>query len=247
MGCHCANNTTQDHKEITQPVDKLNTKKNGNDALISVDRLEPEVPFSHDFSKMNQSVNSKSIFTSNFQQGYNERALEIINKIRGDPVSYADVIENEMKYIIVEEDKKQEFNGEERKKIIFKKKVKVALTRGEPAFIEAAQILRTMHPMEPLEVKEELKIPLPETEGEIKDSSFLRERVREMQPRNKINLFYKDLIKDPDVGILLMIVDDSLKNDGKKRRAVLNPNYKFIGINSRFVKKTFVAYFAFSD
>ena len=39
------------------------------------------------------------------------------------------------------------------------------------------------------------------------------------------------------------IVDDSTKSPGKKRQAVLNPNYKYIGISSKFIGKTFVAYF----
>ena len=43
-----------------------------------------------------------------------------------------------------------------------------------------------------------------------------------------------------------MIVDDSEKNPGKKRQAVLNPEFKYIGISSKFIGKTFIAYFAFS-
>ena len=43
-----------------------------------------------------------------------------------------------------------------------------------------------------------------------------------------------------------MIVDDSTKSPGKKRQAVLNKNYKYIGISSKFIGKTFVAYFTFS-
>ena len=43
-----------------------------------------------------------------------------------------------------------------------------------------------------------------------------------------------------------MIVDDSAKNPGKKRQAVLDENFKYIGVSSGFVGKTFIAYFSFS-
>ena len=63
---------------------------------------------------------------------------------------------------------------------------------------------------------------------------------------NNLNVFYKDLIKDPEVSALLMIVDDNARNAGKKREAVLNREYKYIGISSRFYKKSFVAFLSFS-
>ena len=81
----------------------------------------------------------------------------------------------------------------------------------------------------------------------IKDSNYLKEKVAEVQEHDKIEIFFKDLVKDPEVSTLLMIVDDNGKNAGKKRNTVLNPNYKYIGISSKFIKKAFVAYFAFSS
>ena len=64
--------------------------------------------------------------------------------------------------------------------------------------------------------------------------------------KTNIDVFFKDLIKIPEVSALLMIVDDSEKNPGKKRQAVLNSEFKYIGISSKFIGKTFIAYFAFS-
>ena len=63
---------------------------------------------------------------------YPEKMLELINMIREDPVSYADIVEDSIQNIIEEENK----NDENKPKIIYKKKVKVSLTRGEPAFRE---------------------------------------------------------------------------------------------------------------
>ena len=44
-----------------------------------------------------------------------------------------------------------------------------------------------------------------------------------------------------------MIVDDRNKMDsGKKRKAILNRDFKFIGITSKFIDDTFISYFSFS-
>ena len=103
-----------------------------------------------------------------------------------------------------------------------------------------------MEPMPPLEFNGNICIPLPQDEEELRDPNYLREQVKIMQESNNIDLFFKDLIKLPDVSALLMVVDDSVKNSGRKRQAILNKDFKYIGINSHFVGKTFLAYFAFS-
>ena len=41
-----------------------------------------------------------------------------------------------------------------------------------------------------------------------------------------------------------MIVDDTNKNAGKKRLALLNKDLKYVGVTSKFIGKNFVAYFA---
>ena len=173
---------------------------------------------------------------------YPQKMLELINKIREDPVSYADIIEDSISNIL--EDQNEE--DENKPKIIYKKKVKVALTRGEPAFKEAAEKLRNLTSLPPLEFKNDICVPLPDTEEEIRNPSYLKEHVNILRKTEKIDVFFKDLIKIPEVSALLMIVDDNSKNPGKKRQAVLNKNFKYIGISSKFIGKTFIAYFTFS-
>ena len=189
----------------------------------------------NDNDKINEEKNTK-------YSEYPEKMLILINKIREDPVSYADIIEDSIQNIIEEQDK----DDETKTRIIYKRKVKVALNRGELAFKEAADELRNMNSMPPLELKNDICIPLPEDEDEIKDSSYLREQVRILRENTNIDVFFKDLIKVPEVSALLMIVDDSGKNPGKKRQAVLNKDFKYIGISSKFIGKTFIAYFAFA-
>ena len=172
---------------------------------------------------------------------YPKNMLNLINKIRQDPKSYAEVIENSIQNIL-----EIQSDNEKDPKYIYKKKVKVALSRGEPAFTEAAEDLRNKTPLPPLELKKEICVSLPEKEEDIKDSSYLREQVKILRETTKVDVFFKDLIKIPEVSALLMVVDDSTKSPGKKRQAVLNPDYKYIGITSKFIGKTFVAYFTFS-
>ena len=174
---------------------------------------------------------------------YPEKMLELINKIREDPVNYAEIIEDSIKNII----EIQNEEDENKPRLIYKKKVKVALTRGEPAFREAANILRNMKSLPPLELKNDICVPIPETEKEIRDTSYLKEQIKKLRENENIDVFFKDLVKIPEVSALLMIVDDSGKNPGRKRKAVLNKDFKYIGINSKFIGKTFIAYFTFSS
>jgi hypothetical protein len=103
-----------------------------------------------------------------------------------------------------------------------------------------------MEPMAPLEFNGNICIPLPQDEEELRDPNYLKEQVKAVKENYNIDLFFKDLVKLPEVSALLMVVDDSVKNSGRKRQAILNKDFKYIGINSHFVGKTFLAYFAFS-
>ena len=132
--------------------------------------------------------------------GYSKNIMDLINKIRKYPREYAEIIENSIKNIIIEDNNLEPNNP----KIIYKQKIKVALHRGEPAFKEAAGLLRKMSPLSPLEFKEEICIPLPDNEKESKDSNYLRNKVKEMLSKKiTINSFFKDLVKIPEISILL--------------------------------------------
>jgi hypothetical protein len=266
MGCQCANKEEESKNELLRKEQNLENEEfpeeNNNSAHkdgifgLSNQEMENQAQFrgenneneaeqeqeqeqqqnnNNDNEKINEEKNTK-------YSEYPEKMLSLINKIREDPVSYADVIEESIQNIIEDQDKEDETKT----RIIYKKKVKVALNRGEPAFREAAEELRNMDSMPPLEMKNDICVPLPEEEDEIKDSSYLREQVKILRATTNIDVFFKDLIKVPEVSALLMIVDDSGKNPGKKRQAVLNKEFKYIGISSKFIGRTFIAYFAFS-
>ena len=228
------NNNNNNTKEIFG----LNSEEGNNE-----EHKENSVKESNKENEKDDDYNERIAEEKNVKYGdYPEKMLEIINNIRKDPASYSDIIEDSIKYIVKEVDKKDETKT----RIIFKKKVKVALTKGEPAFREAAEKLRNMEPLPPFEFNEDINVPYPETVEEIKDPKFLKEQVKILRETTNIDLFFKDLIKVPEVSALLMVVDDSAKNAGRKRYAILNKEFKYMGINSHFIGKTFVAYFTFS-
>jgi hypothetical protein len=63
----------------------------------------------------------------------------------------------------------------------------------------------------------------------------------------KVRAFWRDIIKDAEINFLLMIVDDNPIRRGAKRKDVLNPEMKYIGINSGIVGEYFVCYTVLSD
>jgi hypothetical protein len=193
--------------------------------------------------KLNINLNNQDISKNLKYLNYPEKIVEIINNIRQDPPAYAKVILESMKNI-VEDNNKDDIT---KNKIIYKKKIKVALTRGRQAFLEAAEELENTDPLPPLIPSHEICIPLPEDENEMNDKNFLKKKVLELKNEGiKIDIFYKDLVKIPEVSALLMIVDDSGKNAGKKRMTLLDKDIKYIGVNSNFIGKNFIAFLSFA-
>ena len=265
MGCRCANSNEEEYEINKRNMAEENIYNNNNEKneLNNSNNHFSNNDYNSDKNKTNFSPIAKE--AENFQENeaapnpdierenneisknqkylnYPERIIDIINTIRQDPVSYADVVIDSMKNIVEDNNK----DDSTKNKIIYKKKVKVALTRGKPAFLEAAEHLRNTEPLPPLEFVPEICIPLPEDELDMKDTNFLKKKVIELRKEGiNIDIFYKDLVKIPEVSDLLMIVDDSGRNAGKKRQTLLDKDVKYIGVNSKFVGKTFIAYLSF--
>ena len=217
MGCKCNNPSMEQNIELKPEIISINRN--------STNLLKIQEEYIQKYSE------------------YPEQMVSLINKIRQNPNEYADVIEDSIKNII-----KEDYDeNQDEPRFIYKDNIKVALTRGEPAFREAAGALRIAASLPPLIFKEEICIPLPDNIEDFKDSNYLRKKVKELLSQNeKINLFYKEMVKIPEISALLMVVDDNGKNSGKKRNAILNKDYKYIGISYRFIGKTFISYFTFS-
>ena len=264
MGCRCANSNeaeleinkrdlTGDNLNNNEGIamnnsdnhfgnNDYNSVKNRNN--FSPNSNEAENQKDYELSPNTEKESQRREITKNLKYlNYPEKIIEIINNIRQDPVSYSDIVLDSMKNIVEDNNK----NDLTKNKIIYKKKVKVALTRGKEAFLEAAEDLRNTGPLPPLEFFPQICIPLPENENEMKDGNFLKKKVLELRKEGiNIDIFYKDLVKIPEVSALLMIVDDSGKNAGKKRMTLLDKDIKYIGVSSKFIGKTFIAYLSFA-
>ena len=251
MGCKCANKSEEEQEidkkgledgnlEKAENDFNSNFKKSNLDLLGLDDQINPND--NEIIENNNYDDNNDEFLLNEKYANYPYKIVELINNIREDPVGYADIVEQSIQNIFLEEDKEDPSI----KHLIYKKKIKVALTTGEKAFQEAIDYLRTLSPLPPLEFSQEKCIPLPNTEEELNNPSFLKSQVKVLREQTRIDVFYKDLIKIPEISGLLMIVDDTNKNAGKKRRALLNNELKYIGVSSKFIGRTFVAYFSFS-
>ena len=180
---------------------------------------------------------------------FNQRVFELINQIRINPPGYSKTILDNIENIILETHRitnKKSGIIENKQTYVFKKKVKVNLHKGEECFREVAEILKSTPPMAKLKFSNNIVIPLPDKEEDIINSTFIKNKANEVRRNSNINVYFKEYIKNPEIAVLLMIVDDTEVMNGKKRECLLNPNFKYIGIDSKFIGKNFIAHFSFS-
>ena len=248
MGCQCAKKDPANDQEITKEspttskeVPSMNPpaeiKATNEEALNAIHNVAP-TNGKNESSFTNQSISkiSESESRSRKKVDYNKEVFTLINAIRSNPAAFAKDIEDAISKITSIEGK-----------LVYKGAVKVALKKGESAFKEAVEILRSTEPLEPFSLCEDIAIVVPEEEEKIKSTKVFQELVEEKKKNVIIDAFFKDLVKDPYTSVLLMIVDDNGKSAGKKRNVLLGKDYKKIAVTSRKVKKTFCAYFTFQN
>ena len=156
-----------------------------------------------------------------------------INRIRNNPSSYIKTIEKEKNNIIID--------GYGR--IIYNGKIKVALNQGIAAFDDAINSLRNTAPMEKLEFSQLMTIESPKNENDIKSIEFMKYHVENLI-NNGINIksYWREIINEPEVCFLLMIIDDNGSKSGMRRSDILNPNMKYIGITSYEINGNFACF-----
>jgi hypothetical protein len=229
-------NMAQKNEEIKEKY--IQTSENNNITDLEnkgVNALKERIEIkNNDPNTENENMNY--IFTTTVQRpkdDFSEYIFDNINKIREDPQSFIKVIEQAKKNITL--DKKGIF--------IYKSNVKVALSRGVPAFDETINFLKNLKPMPKLIFSNELLIDYPINEEQIKDRKYMNEQINiKVQNGVPIKSFWRDIIKDPQTCLILMIVDDTGVNSGKKRNDILDPNMQCIGIVSKKIGKSFASY-----
>ena len=185
-------------------------------------------------NNINLNYSCSAIFPTD---NYSRYLLEQINKTRTDPQSFIGVIEDSKDNII-----KDRYG-----RIIYKGKIKIALSKGESAFNEAIDFLKETRPMKKLDFNHSITPRLPKNENEIIDKNDLGKKVTSMIDNGIIiKSYWRDIIRDPEISFLLMIVDDIGFKSGMRRKDILNPNMKYIGIASTEINGNFVCYITLS-
>ena len=179
----------------------------------------------------------KNVISSPYDN-YSKYLLEQINKVRSDPQSFIGIIEDAKNNIIKDKHGRLIYNG----------KIKIALTDGEAAFNNAINFLKNLQPMEKLEYNPYITVELPKTENELKYKNDLSLKVENMLNNGiSVKSYWRDIIKDPEISFLMMMVDDNGVKSGMRRKDLMDPKMKYIGISSIEINGNFVCYITLSS
>lgn len=246
-------------RQISTPIisnfnsnnNNLKHKKKISSSIYDVQSESSSNTQTNNFTK--KKINSKSLkkYNNNKINNYRQISLELrpdeyftqymfdqINQIRVKPQSFIPKIKKAIKKITYDK----------RGNLIYKGKLKVALYKGQKAFIEAISDLNEIDPMDPLVFKKELCVDISNIDKEFKSGDYLRLKINEkINDGISIRAFWRDIINDPEINFLLMIIDDNPIKMGDKRKDILDPEMKYIGINSGHLGDNFVCYTVLSD
>ena len=205
-------------KNVTINYDENTSKKN------TIDYYQPEEDDSLEENIIDKSVPSDEFSKYIFTQ---------INLLRENPSSFINLIQGSESNI----------HRDKKNRLIYKTKLKVALDKGIKAFEEAKLILSNTKPMPKLNFDYDMKLKLPKNEINIKSNNYLKNQILIKGDKGiNIKAYWKEIIYDPETCFVLMIVDDNGKKAGFKRRNLLNPEYKYIGISSKNINNNFICY-----
>ena len=165
---------------------------------------------------------------------YPKDVVELINKIRKAPKYFIEDVKQAIPMIETYKDK-----------LIYNGNIKVYLNKGKDMFLEAIQCLNETEPMGELKLNEEISIDLPSEKEFEENEEFFKKKILSQREIKKIERYYREAIRDPYIGVLMMIVDDTCKNQGEKRKTILDPNLNKVGIKCQFYGNKFLAYLTF--
>ena len=242
MGCKCIKPNINNEDEIKSHKNIKNQNQTENSEYLKSKNQNDENFYIIDYDQNSKSKNqnNKNEIPKNDlpKDEFSKYIFEQINKLRKDPKSLIPIIEESKKNITIDKNDR----------LIYKSKVKVALSKGVPNFDEAISFLENTESMDELIFNSKMCIPVPTNEKDIKDKNYFKDKVDEIINNNIIiNTYWRDIIKDPETCFILMIVDDTGSKSGMKRKDLLDPKKKYIGISSVMIGKSFVCYMTLSE
>ena len=170
---------------------------------------------------------------------YSRIIFDYINNLRTNPKMIAQMIEDNKKYITVDENNA----------IYFKKNnKKLALFKGYQIFEETINILNNLETMNKLIYNKNITIKIPDNEDYISNNlEYLKSQVEELKNNgNHISSYWQETIKDPEITFLMMVIDDNHIKTGLKRSDLINPEIKYLGISSIEIHNKFACYLTLS-
>lgn len=180
------------------------------------------------------------------KRDYAAEYIREINECRSNPPAYAKKIENVLQFI---KENKEKGGGTFEKEGM----PKVALNRGEPAFREFIEKLKTIEPLPKLEARDDLKVDINEDPQKWTDKNLISEAVNNRKAAIKDTSNYNAFNFHFDVGspvaetsFILQLVDDT-PFKGSRQRNILNKDFKYVGISSLKVKNKNCGYFLFAN
>ena len=225
------NITTKTIKKIEKTMNNNKSHKNYFYSTVNINKSNPIYQTQGKY--INNLGQQNIINNISPSDNYSCYFLSQINKIRTEPQSFIGVIEDSKANIIKDHLGRFIYNG----------KIKVCLNTGEAAFDEAIQFLKELEPMEPLIYNPQITINAPLNEDDILDKDDLNKKIKAMMNLGfNFRSYWRDVIKDPEISFLLMIIDDNGIKSGMKRKDILCPYVKYIGISSSEVNQNFVCY-----
>jgi hypothetical protein len=225
------NITTKTIKKIEKTMNNNKSHKNYFYSTVNINKSNPIYQTQGKY--INNIAQQNIINNISPSDNYSCYFLSQINKIRTEPQSFIGVIEDSKANIIKDHLGRLIYNG----------KIKVCLNTGEAAFDEAIQFLKELEPMEPLIYNPQITINPPLNGDDILDKDDLNKKIKAMMNLGfNFRSYWRDVIKDPEISFLLMIIDDNGIKSGMKRKDILCPYVKYIGISSSEVNQNFVCY-----
>ena len=251
--CYLSNGSKNSINEESskKTIDNNNRSKrnrNGNTSQTNKDTTIKKQPKSLVVQNKNKFEKSNKMRRNNKNKNENQSSMpkdefskyifDHINMLRENPKSFIKNIEEAKSFIARNKDNK----------LIYKKNIKVLLSQGLLAFEEAIAILQFSKPMNKLIFEPNLVVKLPKSEDDIKNKDYFRNEIKHMIEKGiPIQAYWRDIIKEPETSFLMMVIDDTGIKSGLKRKDILDPNKKYIGISSISIGKHFVCFLTFSN
>jgi Ni,Fe-hydrogenase III small subunit len=154
--------------------------------------------------------------------------VDMINDFRINPRSYVDKLLNMIDNV----------NKLSNNKLVYHKKgqPRIVMSTGESAIREIADYISKLNPMEKLEVRKEIAIPVPVNPDYWTNSysMLVEDKTKELKAKSKtkynILSFHFDLsVSDPETSLLLQLVDDN-SFKGLRRSHICDPEMKYIAV-----------------